>query len=426
MKDGKTIVYVDMVGDLFHIGHLNIINEAKKLGDILIVGVHPDHIVKNYKRTPIIPYDQRKKIIESIKGVDLVIPDCRLDESPTQLENFKKYSVDIAVHGDDFEPAYVEAINKNNLNIEFIQIPYTLGISTTDLIKQIKDKKNLKTIIKSKEKLVIVSASDAITGKLVEQYGFDGIWLSSFEVSANHGLVDNETITLIEMKNTAKSVIDATNIPVIIDADTGYGNINNVTRALREFEKIGASAICFEDNIYPKRNSLFDGKIPILSTKEMGNKIRACVEVRQNKNFCIIARTESLIRDYGIDEALKRGNHYVDCGADLILFHSRDRSGKEAIEVAKKWNRKIPLVIIPSKFPHLTNTELFNAGYSIIIDANQSQRAKIQAIKEMLKILKNKQCGKALENQICSLDDFRALTPIVETKRLEERYGKQL
>jgi phosphoenolpyruvate phosphomutase len=424
MKDGKIVVYVDMVGDLFHVGHLNIINRAKELGDFLIVGVHPDHIVKNYKRTPIIPFEQRKKIIEAIKGVDLVVTDCRMDESPNQIENFKKYGVDIAVHADDFKPVYVKAIKEHKLDIKFVQVPYTLGISTTDLIKKIKDRKNLRHLLHAKEKLVIVSASDAITGKLIEQYGFDGIWLSSFEVSASHGLVDNETMTLTEMRDTAKSVIDATNIPVIIDADTGYGNINNVARALQEFEKIGAAAICFEDNVYPKRNSLFDGKIPILSTEAMGNKIKACVEARQNKNFCIIARTESLIRGYGMEDAMNRGNHYAVCGADLILFHSRDESGQEALEVARRWDKEVPLVIIPSKFPQLTNPELFEAGYSIVIYANQTQRCKIQAVKEMLKTLKTKQCGKALETKICSLDDFRALTPIKETKRLEAKYGR--
>lgn len=423
MLNGKKVVYTDMVADLFHVGHLNLLKRAKEHGDYLIVGLHPDHIVKKYKRQPIIPYEQRKAILESIKYVDKVVMDCRMEQSPTQIDNFKKYSVDVAVHGDDFEPQYVKHLKDSGLKIEFVQVPYTLGVSTSKLIDQIKAKRNLKYQLDKGNKLIIVSASDAITAKLVEQYGFSGIWLSSFEVSAVHGLVDNETMTLTEMKDTAKAIIDAVNLPIIIDADTGYGGINNVTRALKEFEQIGASAMCFEDNVFPKQNSLFGGQIPILDKEKMGNKIKACVEVRTNRDFCIIARTESLIRGYGIEDALERGHYYADCGADIILFHSRDKSGAEVKEICKRWNRDIPLVIIPSKFPQMTEKELFDLGYSIIIYANQTQRAKIQAVKNMLKTLKNKKCADALKNQICSINDFRALTPIEMTKELEAKYG---
>ena len=156
---------------------------------------------------------------------------------------------------------------------------------------------------------------------------------------------------------------------------------------------------------------------------KQGAKIKAGKEAQKTDNFCIIARTEALIRGYSMTEAINRANYYADCGADLILMHSRDKTGKEALEVPKYWKRKIPLVIIPSKFPHLTNKQLFNAGYSIVIFANQTQRAKIFGVKKILKILKTKQNAKALEKYISTLDEFRNLTPINETKERKDRYN---
>jgi phosphoenolpyruvate phosphomutase len=208
-----------------------------------------------------------------------------------------------------------------------------------------------------------------------------------------------------------------------VDIDTGYGDIEQVVRAVKTFDSLGASAVCMEDNIFPKTNSLWGKDMPIMDMKEFGAKIKASKEV--SKNLLIIARTEALIRGHGKGEALRRAKYYVDCGADIILMHTKEKTGQEALIMSQMWwKENIPLVIIPSKFPHLTNKELFSAGYSIIIYANQTQRAKIFGVKKALKILKTEQNAKALDGCIASLDEFRNLTPIEETKKRKERYGK--
>lgn len=419
----KKVVYIDMVADLFHRGHVEFINKAKAYGDYLIVGLHPDDIVKKYKRKPIYSYEDRKKILESITDVNLVVEDCRFHRSPTIFDNVKKYNVNIVIHADDFKPHYVEKIEK--LGVKFIQVPYYPYTSTTKTLQKIRAKNTLKNALKAGEKLVIVSSADAITGQLVEEFGYDGIWVSSFEVSARYGLVDNGTISMTEMANTAKSVIDAINIPVIVDVDNGYGGIHNFVRAVKCFERIGASAICVEDNLFPKKNSLWGGKIPIETMENHGAKIKAGKEVQKTNEFCIMARTEALLRGYGMEEAIKRANYYADCGADLILVHCREKTGKEALEIPKYWKRYTPLVIIPSKFPHLTEGELFKAGFSVIIYANQIQRTIIKAIKDNLKLLKTEKKADALNNQMCSLNEMRNLTPIAETEHIEEKYGKK-
>lgn len=416
----KKIIYITMAGDIFHRGHLELINKAKKYGDYLIVGLHPNDIIKKYKRSPVIDYESRKKIVESIKGVDLVVEDCMDMRSPTMFENLKKYNVDILVHGDDWLPPLYEKASKY---YNVIQVPYYPYTSTSKILKGIKEKNSLKTALKKKDKLVIVSANDAITAKLVEEFGFDGIWVSSFESSANLGLVDNETINLSDMINIVRPIVNSVDIPIIVDIDTGYGSIEQVVRAVKELENVGASAITIEDNIFPKSNSLWGKQLPIINMEKHGAKIKACKEVTDK--ILVIARTEALIRGYGKKEALKRANYYADCGADIVLIHSREVTGKEALEIPKLWKRDIPLVIIPSKFPQLTNKELFDAGYSIVIFANHTMRAKIFGIKKILKILKSKQNAKDIEPYIATLDEFRNLTPIEETKKRKERYGRK-
>lgn len=274
-----------------------------------------------------------------------------------------------------------------------------------------------------KEKLILVSVGDAITAKLVEESGFGGVWVSGFEVSARLGLVDNGCITMSEMLNTTRTVVDATCLPVIVDVDNGYGGLHSFIRTVREFEKIGCAGICVEDNIFPKQNSLWGGRVPLLPMEEYGAKIKAGKELQKTNEFVIIARTEALIRGYGMDEAIKRASYYAKCGADIILIHSRDSAGEEALEIPRHWKLKVPLVIVPTKFPHVRNKQLFDAGFSIIVLANQTERVKIKAIREALKAIKEHDCLLPIEKGLsATLDDMRNLTPIKEVEEIERRY----
>lgn len=418
----KKVLYATMTGDLFHRGHVEFIKKAKKLGDYLIIGLHPDDVVKRYKREPIMLFEDRKKIIESIKEVDKVVEDCMDFRRPTMFDNIKKYNVSIAVHGNDWLPPLYRKAKKEKL-CKVVQVKCYPYITTTKLLQEIRRTKKLKYLLEKRRKLVLVSAGDAITAKLIEETEFDGIWVSGFEASARLGLSDNGCITMTEMLNTTKIIVDATDLPVITDVDNGYGGLHNFIRTVKEFEKVGCSGICVEDNIFPKQNSLWGEKIPLLSMEEHGAKIRAGKDMQRSKDFVIIARTEALIRGYGMAEAIKRAKHYVECGADMILIHSRESTGKEALEIPKHWKSKIPLVIVPTKFPHLTNKQLFNAGFSMIVLANQTERVKIKAVREALKIIKNYDCINPIEKELsASLDDMRDLTPIRETEEIDRRF----
>lgn len=255
---------------------------------------------------------------------------------------------------------------------------------------------------------ILVSAGDAITAKLVEEAGFDGIWISGFEASARLGLADNGSITMTEMLNVAKPIVDAVSIPVWVDVDTGYGNFQ---RTVREFEKIGVKGICIQDDVPEcKTNSLWGGKSPILSVGEFTHKL----EVKRWK-IRVMARTEALIRGYGEEEALKR--MFVYSGfSDIVLPHCRSEeqllAWNKVYSEYRKDMRGLNLAIVPTKFPNYNNKRLGDMGFRTIIWANQTERTKIKATRECLGSLKASDCAEYIEaNLSASLDDMRGLCP---------------
>lgn len=248
---------------------------------------------------------------------------------------------------------------------------------------------------------IFVSAGDAITAKLVQEAGFDGIWISGFEASARLGLADNGSITMTEMLNVARPIVKAVNIPVWVDTDTGYGNFQ---RTVLEFQNIGVDGVCVEDNVPAlKENSLWGGQIPIMDMKEFGQKIQV-----DRKTIKIIARTEALIRGYGEEEARKRIQYYKLKGADIILPHAR-----KSVDILRVRASSVhQYAIVPTKFPYLLNKDLFALGYSYVIWANQTERVKIKAIRDALKCLKEHDCAGVIESSLSSsLDDMKGLMP---------------
>jgi len=251
---------------------------------------------------------------------------------------------------------------------------------------------------------IVVSAGDAITARLVEEAGFGGIWVSGFEASARLGLPDNGSITMSEMLDVARPIVRAVKIPVWVDCDTGYGNLK---RTAKEFAYIGVEGICVEDNLCDKQNSLWGGKCELMRAEVFADRLSTITD-----KIKVIARTESLIRGYGMNEAIRRANLYMTTNPAYVLVHSRDTTGKEAMEIPKYWNEwEIPLAIVPTKFPHITTAQLESVGYEMIIFANQTERIKIKSIREALKILKKGRMLPIEKTLSATLDDMRNLTP---------------
>jgi phosphoenolpyruvate phosphomutase len=255
--------------------------------------------------------------------------------------------------------------------------------------------------------MILVSAGDSLSAKLIEQAGFDGVWVSGFEASARLGLADNGSITLTEMLNIAKPIVNATKLPVFVDCDTGYGNLK---RTVREFEDIGAYAICIQDDVpHRKTNSLWGGKSPLLTKEEFGERLESV----KNRKIKIIARTETIIRNNNMKDAKVRLEHYYKCFADIIMPHTRDEKYllKEQLQEIGS-GVTIPSAIVPTKFSHWTNKQLNALGYEYIIWANQTERTKIKAVRAMLASLEKYDCMVEADKNLCTtLDDMKGLMP---------------
>ena len=217
--------------------------------------------------------------------------------------------------------------------------------------------KNLIELLNSKTILKVGGAFDAMSAKLVEINEFDAIWAGSFAISATHALPDASILTMTEFLHASQNMAEACNIPVIADCDTGFGGPKNVSHLVKKYEKAGISGISIEDKIFPKENSLLkNGKNTLISEKEFVAKIIAAREAKVDNDFLIIARTEALIAEQGIDEAIKRALAYEKAGADAILIHSKKDSPDEVFEFADSWGGNIPLVVVPTTYPCLLYT----------------------------------------------------------------------
>ena len=277
--------------------------------------------------------------------------------------------------------------------------------------------------MKKEGPIVIAGAHNGISGKLVEEAGFEAIWASGFEISAAHAVPDANILTMSEALEAAKQMNDVTSIPVIADCDNGYGNAINVIRCVEEYEKAGIAAICIEDNIFPKRCSFYAGvKRELVPVDEHAGKIRAAIGARKDPDFVIISRTEALIAGWGKEEALTRCNAYADAGADAVLCHSKNPLSEEVLDFARSWDRDTPLVVVPTIFKSATVTELYEGGYKMIIFANHAMRSSIKAMREALHILRKEEKAESVDDYIVTLPQVYELVGVPDLKCNEKEY----
>jgi len=426
-------VYVGMSADLIHPGHLNIINEARKHGEV-IVGLLTDKAIASYKRLPFMSYEQRKIVVENIKGVKEVIPQETLDYVP----NLRKIKPDYVVHGDDWKTGVqrhtrqrvIDALNE--WGGKLIEPEYTKGVSSTQLNVGVKEMgttpdiriKRLRRLLNAKPLVRVLEAHNGLTGLIVENTQikkdnkleeFDCIWLSSLTDSTAKGKPDIGFVDLTSRMNTIRDILDATTKPIIFDGDTG-GETEHFTLMVKTLERLGVSAVIIEDKVGLKKNSLFgtDVKQKQDSIENFSYKIKEGKKAQVTTDFMIIARIESLILKAGADDALKRAKAYIEVGADAIMIHSKEKDPKEVLEFCKEYSKfqdKVPLVAVPSTYNEITEKELMDAGVNIVIYANQLLRSAYPAmVKTAQSILEN---GRSCEaNDLCMpIKDILELIP---------------
>ena len=423
----KSVVYVGMSADLIHPGHMNILKEASKYGNV-IVGLLTDKAIASYKRLPALTYDQRKEIISNIKHVFTVIPQHTLDYT----ENLKAYKPDYVVHGDDWKQGVQKEVRQKVINTlskwggELVEIPYTKGISSTQLHNSLKEigttpeirQKKLRRLIENKSIVRILEAHNGLTGIIAETVSynnneFDGIWMSSLTDSTAKGKPD---IELIDRYSTLNDVLEVTTKPIILDGDTG-GKPEHFAFTVKTLERLGISAVIIEDKVGLKKNSLFgtDVKQTQDSIEGFSKKIKIGKSSLVGEDFMIIARIESLILKAGLEDALKRAKAYIDAGVDGVMIHSKEEDPTEIFDFCdeyKKFDKKVPLIVVPSSYNSVTEDILIKKGANIVIYANHLLRSAYPAmVKTAESILKNKRSKEASDDYCMSIKEILNLIP---------------
>lgn len=426
-------VYVAMSADLIHPGHLNIIQQAREYGEIT-VGLLTDKAIASYKRLPYLSYEQRKVVVENLKGVTKVIPQETLDYVP----NLKQLRPDYVIHGDDWRTGPQKETRARVIATlkewggELIEPPYTSGISSTVLNESLRSIGTtpqlrigrLRRLIEFKSSVRLMEAHSGLTGLVVEntkldqagaEVEFDGMWISSLTDSTIKGRPDNEVVDFTSRLNTINQILDVTTKPLVMDGDTG-GAPEHFVFMVRTLERLGVSAVIIEDKVGRKRNSLLgpddhQSQAPI---EDFCAKIRQGKQSQITDDFMVIARIESFTLGAGLDDALTRAQAYIEAGADAIMIHSKEKDAHEIVSFCKayaKLEARVPLVAVPTTYSQITEAELADIGVSVIIYANHLLRSAYPAmIKTAQSILKH---GRAFEAEsICmSIAEILNLLP---------------
>mgnify|MGYP003674337768 CR=1 FL=1 len=375
-------VYVGMSADLIHPGHINIIKQAAEHGDVT-VGLLTDQAIASYKRVPFMDFEQRKAVIEALKGVERVVPQETLDYIP----NLRTYKPDIVVHGDDWQTGVQSKVRQSVIDVlnewggKLVEVPYTKGISSTKFHKAMKEigttpdirRASLRRMLAAKPLVRFLDLHSGLSGLIIEKARvetengvreFDGMWASSLTDSTSKGKPDIEAV-------------DTTGL---------------------------------------KKNSLFGTDVAQTQAtiEEFSDKIRAGKAAQQSDDFMIIARLESLILGHSVEHAMERAKAFLDAGADGCMIHSRHKDGQEIFDFCKEYNKlenRKTLVVVPSSYNHVTEDELKAHGANIVIYANQLLRSAYPAMMQTAKSILTHQRSKECDDHMMPIKEILELIP---------------
>lgn len=280
----------------------------------------------------------------------------------------------------------------------------------------------LREMLFSPDLRFLMEAHSGLSAKIVEEAGFQGVWGSGLSMSAAMGLRDNNEASWTQVLDQVETMADATRLPILLDGDTGYGNFNNVRRLVRKLGTRGVAGVCLEDKLFPKTNSFLGEAQPLADIEEFCGRIRAGKDAQEDADFCIVARTEALISGHGMDVALRRAEAYHAAGADAVLIHSKRATAAEIVGFMERWDRRCPVVVVPTTY-HATPTDTFRRlGVSTVIWANHILRASITAMRAAARQIQEDESTRALEGQVASVKDVFAITGNAELEEASSRY----
>ena len=269
----------------------------------------------------------------------------------------------------------------------------------------------------------LMEAHNGLSARIVREAGFAGIWASGLAISAQYGVRDNNEASWTQVVDTLEFMADASDLPILLDGDTGYGNFNNMRRLVRKLEQRGIAGVCIEDKQFPKTNSFIGGeRQPLADVDEFSGKIKAGKDSQRDERFSIVARVEALIAGWGMDEALRRAEAYRLAGADAILIHSKLSKPDEILTFAREWAGRGPLVIVPTKY-YSTPTEAFReAGINVVIWANHLIRAAASAMQAVAREVHASETLIDVEDRIAAVDEIFRLQDADEYSAAENIY----
>ena len=413
-------VYTCFCTDVIHEGHLNIIREAEKYGEV-IVGVLSDEAMIRFNRFPTVGFEERLDLVRNLNGVKWVViqEDIMYDRMVNELRP------DYVIHGDNWSDGPMKAIRDNvemllsQYGGQIIDVPYTYSENVSRIDARVREKlampeyrrKRLRQLIKICPVVKTLEVHSGLTGLIAEKTvvehdggldQFDAMWISSLCDSTAKGKPDIELVDMTSRFRTIDDIMEVTTKPVIFDGDTG-GLAEHFVYTVRSLERMGVSAVIIEDKVGLKRNSLFGTEVSQTqdSIEHFCDKIQMGKRAQLTDDFMIIARIESLILEQGMDDALLRARAYVRAGADGIMIHSRKKEPDEIFEFCDRFRKEydnVPLVVVPTSFSQLTEKELGSHGVNIVIYANQLTRSAFPAMERTAKdILKYHRAQEAEE-----------------------------
>jgi phosphoenolpyruvate phosphomutase len=281
----------------------------------------------------------------------------------------------------------------------------------------------LRTMLESPHLEFIMEAHNGLSARIVEEAGFKGIWASGLAMSAALGIRDNNEASWTQVLEITEFMSDATSIPILVDADTGFGNFNNARRLVSKLEQRGVAGMCIEDKLFPKTNSFINGEHqPLASIAEFTGKIRAIKDTQRDGDFCVVARTEALIVGSTLDDALQRGYAYHEAGADAILIHSKRSTAEEVLAFMDQWDARCPVVIVPTRYGSTPSDVFEKAGVSLVIWANHLMRSCITAMQQTAATVHRERSIARVEPIVATLDEVFRLQDADELAAAELRY----
>ncbi len=425
-----------MVADMVHSGHLNIIKEAGKLGSITI-GLLTDEAVAGYKRLPYLDYNQRKVIVENLKGVEQVVKQYERDHRP----NLRKLKPDYVVHGDDWREGPLKETREQVIETlkewggQLVEVPYTKGISSTKLNKTLQEvgttpeirMKRLRRLINAKKVVHIIEVHSGLSGLIAEHIHvsengmkkeFDGMWTSSITDSLEKGKPDIQAVDISSRIININDLLEVTTKPIIFDGKSG-GSIQQFGFTIRTLERLGVSAIIVHDSSSIESTSKYE-ELALqkqYSIEDFSNKIKYGKSVQITTDFMVIARIDSLVLNKDMEDAIERAQAYISAGADGIMIHSAPDKPGEMLAFCKKLGElkhPAPLVAVPSCNDPALKKDLLDAGVNMIVYENHLLRSAFPAMVKTAKNLLSHEGTLESGSDLMSIEEIQKLIPEIK------------